>query len=121
MRFACIGYFKEKDLEKFSESEQEQFITDYATFFGQIKRDGKLLSGTGLQSTVEGCRLWQENGNIQTSGIDNNKDQIGGIFIIEAQDLEEAKSIVGKHPGLALGWFDIRAVDEELTHAVGVN
>lgn len=121
MRFACIGYFEEKDLEKFSEAEQEQFITDYAIFFEQIKKDGKLLSGTGLQSAVEGCRLWKEQDNIKTSTIDNEKEQIGGIFIIEAQDLEEAKSIVGKHPGLKLGWFHIRPIDEELTSAVGVN
>lgn len=121
MRFVCIGYFNEKNLEKFSEAEQEQFIANYAVFFEQLKGDKKLLSGTGLQSATEGCQLRMEQDSIKTSVLDNEKEQIGGIFTIEAENLEEAKSIVGRHPGLKIGWFQIRPVDEELTQAVGVN
>jgi hypothetical protein len=88
-------------LEKFSEAEQEQFIANYAIFFEQLKGDKKLLSGTGLQSATEGCQLWMEQDSIKTAVLDNEKEQIGGIFTIEAENLEEAKAIVGKHPGLA--------------------
>jgi hypothetical protein len=40
-------------------------------------------------------------------------EQLGGFFFLESDSLEEAKAIVAKHPGLKVGAFEIRIVDEK--------
>ncbi len=74
--------------------------------FKRTKRNtarNKFLGGTGLKSVAEACKLSLTDDMVQETRLQVDKGQFGAFFIIEANDFEEAKSIVSKHPGIK-GW-----------------
>lgn len=79
------------------------------------------MGGTGLKSSKEACKLSLIDNTIKEANLNLNVEQLGGFFFIKADSLEVAKTIVAKHPGLKVGTFDIRVVDEEITEMVGAN
>jgi len=119
MKFACFGYINETDWEKLPKQDQSKILEEYLNYYGQLKIKNIFLGGTGLKSVTEAIKLSIKNGNIQETTWQLNKEQIGGFFIIESENLGEAKSIVSKHRGLKIGAFEIRVVDEEITEIVG--
>lgn len=119
MRFVCIGYINELQWEKLSEQEQSQILEEYFNYYNDLKTNDKFLSGIGLKSVKEACKISLVDDVVKETTLQVDIDQIGGFFIIEADDLEEAKSIVSKHPGLKVGSFEIRTADEEITEIVG--
>lgn len=121
MRFACFGYLNETEWDKIPEQEQESILNDYFNFYQQLKSQKMLLGGTGLKSVGTACKLSLKDNKIVEINLRPDKEQLGGFIIIEAKDLDEAKTIISKHPGLKVGDFEIRTIDEEITKIVGVN
>ncbi len=121
MKFACFGYINETEWDKISQQDQQTILDGYFNFYQQLKSTDKFLGGTGLKSVKEACKLSLIDSKIREISLQVDKEQLGGFFIIEAKDLEEAKSIVSKHPGLKVGDFEIRTIDEDITEMVGAN
>lgn len=121
MRFVCFGYINEKEWENLSEQLQEEILHEYFIFYQKLKEKNKFLRGTGLKSVKESCKLSLSKNSIIESNLKFDTEQLGGFFFLEATNLEEAKLIVSKHPGLKIGAFEIRIVDEEITSMVGAN
>lgn len=119
MRFACFGYINEKKWEQLSEEEQMNVLDDYLKYYQQLREQGNFLGGDGLKSGSKGCLISLDKGKVQETPLPADKEQIGGYFILEAKDIHEAISLVSKHPGLKVGAFEVRPIDEELTEMVG--
>lgn len=119
MRFICIGYLEEKRWAGLPSTQQEDILDKYARYYEEIKASGNFVAGYGLTDVSKGIRANAVGSQTQFSEIASDGAQLGGVFLLEAADLEDAKAIIARHPGLALGPFDIRPVDEELTKAVG--
>jgi hypothetical protein len=60
------------------------------------------------------------DGQIQEAILKPDIEQIGGLLVIEAGNLTEAKAIISKHPGLRVGTFEIRPIDDDISELVGV-
>lgn len=119
MKFVCIGYLDESKWSQLASDEQEKIISDYAHFYADLKQSGHFQFGYGLTDVSQGVRVEMRDGLSDFSHIPNSGEQLGGVFLLEAKDLDEAKTLISRHPGLILGSFDIRPVDEALTEAVG--
>lgn len=119
MKFTCFGYIDETKWDKLSQDEQSQILEDYFKFYEQLKKDKIFLGGTGLKSVAEATNVSLVNGELKYNFLQPDIEQIGGYFIIQADNLETAKLIISKHPGLKVGSFDIRPIDEEITKLVG--
>lgn len=119
MRFACFGYINETDWENLPEQEQHEILQDYFNYYQQLKTKNIFLGGIGLKSSKEACKLSLIDNTVKENDLTLDVEQLGGFFFLKADSLEEAKAIVSKHPGLKIGAFEIRIVDEEITEMVG--
>ena len=65
-------------------------------------------------------RLRYRNGKVSIvdGPFAETKEQIGGILLLEAHDLNQATELMAKHPGIRVATFEIRALDEESTAKV---
>jgi len=114
MKYVCIGYYDEKKWEANSESERNAVMDECFTYDEALKKNGHFVGGEGLESARNAATLRWKNGKVVV--IDGpyaeTKEQIGGILVLEAEDLKQAIELMSKHPGVKEGPFEIRpAVD----------
>ena len=116
MKYICLGYLEEKKWEALSESEQEAFIKECFAYDEVLRKSGYFLGGEALQSARNATTLRWQNGRIAvTDGpFAETKEQLGGILVLEATDLNHAIQLMSKHPGVRLGSFEVRPADEEI-------
>lgn len=116
MKYICLGYLEEKKWEALSESEREAFIKECFTYDEVLRENGYFLGGEALQSARNATTLRWQNGRVAvTDGpFAETKEQLGGILVLEATDLNHAIQLMSKHPGVRLGSFEVRPADEEI-------
>jgi hypothetical protein len=119
MKYICLGYYDEGMWGTQSETEQNAFMDECLAYDDVLREKGQAVGGEALQSARNARTLRFQNGKvIVTDGpFAETKEQIGGFFVLEAGDMDEAIQLVGKHPGLKAGPFEIRPV-EDMTEIV---
>jgi hypothetical protein len=121
MKCLCLGYFDENKWDNMSEHEREAMIEECFAYDDELKRNGHFVRGEALQSARSAVTVRWRNGEASfTDGpYAETKEQIGGLLILEATDLNQAIQLMSKHPGVRLGGpFEIRPIDEEFTERV---
>jgi hypothetical protein len=112
MRYICLGYIEEKKLLTMSEIERNVILDECFTYDDVLRKSGHLAGGEALQSARNATTLRWQNGRLSiTDGpYAETKEQLGGILLLEARDLNHAIQLMSKHPGVKLGPFEIRPV-----------
>ncbi len=105
MKYICLGYMDEKLWEKMSESERNRFLDEAFAYDDELRRNGHFVSGEALQSAINATTLRSGGGKVSiTDGpFAETKEQIGGIMILEARDLNHAIQLMSKHPSIRIG------------------
>jgi hypothetical protein len=119
MKYICLGYMDEKKWEAMSESERNGFMDECFAYDDVLRKNGHFVGGEGLQSPRNGATLRYQNGRVSiTDGpFAETKEQLGGILMLEATDLNHAIQLMSKHPGVRGGPFEIRPA-ADLSQAV---
>lgn len=120
MKFVCFGYYDEKQWEALSEGEQDAFMGECFAYDDVLRKNGHTAGGgEALQSGRNAATLRFQNGRVMvTDGpYVETKEQIGGFFVLEANDMKQAIELISEHPGLKAGPFEIRPV-EDMTEAI---
>ncbi len=115
MKYILLIYHEEQGWEAISEAERQQIYLEYRQLIGELQADGKYLAGDELQptSTAQSVRV-RDGQQIVTDGpFAETREQVGGFFMIEAKDLDEAKSIAARIPSARTGTIEVRPVAEE--------
>ena len=114
MRYVCLIYDEEKKLEKMSKEESDQFMGEYFAFTDAIKQNGHYLGGEALQGVQTATTVRVRNGKISaTDGpFAETKEQLGGFYLINARDLNDAIQVAAKIPSARLGTVEVRPVVE---------
>lgn len=116
MRFVCLGYFDEQQFANLPKAEQEGFMDRCMNYDDELRRGGHFLGGEALQGKESAVTLRRQQG--QVTVVDGpyaeTKEILGGILLLEARDLNHAVALMSKHPGLAVGPFEIRPADEHI-------
>jgi hypothetical protein len=118
MKFLCLGYIEEKKWDTMSKSEQEAMIQECFAYDDILKQNGHFVRGEALQSAHKAVTLRWRNGKASaTDGpYAETKEQLGGLLVLEATDMNHAIELMSKHPGVRLGGpFEIRPLDNEIT------
>jgi hypothetical protein len=116
MKFMCLGYGAEKNWDAMTKREQDAFIEECFAYDDPLFKDGHWIEGgQALQSARHAKTLRWKNGKVVvTDGpFTETKEQLGGTGVLEARDMDHAIALISKHPGLRLGPFEIRPIDEE--------
>jgi hypothetical protein len=119
MKFICLGYMDEKNWEAMSEAEQNACIDECFTYDDELRKNGNFIGGEALDSARTAITLRARNGKVTvTDGpFAETKEQLGGILILEARDMNHAIELMSKHPGVRLGGggFELRPASVEIT------
>lgn len=122
MKYICLGYIEEGVWEKMSESEQKEFMNNCFAYDDVLRKKGAFVGGEALQSSRTATTLKYRDGKVAvTDGpYAETKEQLGGIMILEATDLNHAIELMSKHPSLPLGGgsWEIRPADEQVNALV---
>jgi len=118
MKFVCLGYIEEKKWDSLPQSEQDAMMEECFAYDDVLRAGGHWVEGgLGLQSaqTAKTVR-WNGGQVVVTDGpFAETKEQLGGLLMLEARDMNETVELMSKHPGVRLGGpFEIRPVDEAL-------
>jgi hypothetical protein len=118
MKYVCLGYIEEKKLETMSESERNAMLDECLAYDDELRRGGRFAGGEGLQSPRNATTLRYRNGKVAVTDAPyaETKEQLGGILILEADDLNHAIQLMSKHPGVKYGPFEIRPVQDMTPH-----
>jgi hypothetical protein len=114
MKFVCLGYYDEKKWETIPESEQNAFMDEAFAYDDVLRKGGHSIGGEALQPARNTKTLRFQNGNIVvTDGpYAETKEQVGGVFLLEAENPEHAVRLVSGHPGLKAGPIEIRPIED---------
>ena len=116
MKFLCLAYEEEKKLKALSQDEWLKLRQETLEYVDALTRSGCLVSAYPLQSATTASMVRFRNGRLSvTDGpFAETREQLGGFFLIEAVDLEEAIQIASKWPSARIGSIEVRPIEEEL-------
>src|SRR5689334_7804279 len=110
MKYVCLGYIAPGKFENMSDNERNAMVDECFAYDDVLRQGGHFAGGEGLQGPNQAVTLRWEKGKVSvTDGpYAETKEQMGGILILEARDLEHAIELMSKHPGVKAGPFEIR-------------
>jgi hypothetical protein len=119
MRYALLIYASEQDWTSQTEEEAQAQFQDYMAFTKDIVDRGIMQSGEALQATATATTVRVRNGEtLSTDGpFAETKEQLGGYYVIEAKDLDEAVEVAARIPDVRRGSIEIRPIMEIETPA----
>lgn len=121
MKYICLGYMEENKWDSLSESERNAMMEECFAYDDELRKNGHFVGGEALQSARNAVTLRFKNGKVSvTDGpYAETKEQLGGILLLEAKDLNHAIQLMAKHPGVRLGGpFEIRPAAEEINELI---
>jgi hypothetical protein len=114
MKYVCLGYIDQARWQRLPESERNAVMDGCFAYDDELRRGGHFAGGEALQDARNATTLRFRDGAVTvTDGpFAETKEQIGGILFLEARDLNEAIQLMSRHPGVRVGPFEIRPVDD---------
>lgn len=114
MRYLCLIYDEEKKLEGMSEADSQAFMGEYFAFTEDIKKSGHFQAGEALHPVATATTVRVRNGKISTTDgpFAETKEQLGGFYLIEARDLNDAIQVASRIPSARLGCVEVRPIVE---------
>jgi hypothetical protein len=112
MKYLCLIYESEKNWESMTPADGEAIMNEYFVFTDGIRRSGQYVAGEALQPTPTATTVKVRNGKVSTTDgpFAETKEQLGGFYLIEAKDLNEAIQVAAKIPAARSGSIEVRPV-----------
>jgi hypothetical protein len=112
MKYICLGYLEPGKFEKMSESERNSVLDECFSYNDELRKNGHLVEEEPLQPPNTAVTVSWKNGKVAvTDGpYAETKEQLGGIQVLEARDLNHAIQLISQSPGVKLqcGTIEIR-------------
>ena len=110
MKYICLGYLEPGKFENMSESERNTTLDECFSYNDELRKKGQLLAEEPLQPPNTAVTVsWKDGKVAVTDGpYAETKEQLGGIQVLEARDLNHAIQLISQHPGVKSGPFEIR-------------
>ena len=112
MEYLLMIYDEEKMWTKMSDSERGKLMADYGAFTKDIIASGHFKGGNPLQPTASATTVRVRDGkSVLTHGpFAETREQLGGYYLVEAKDLDEATAIAARIPSARFGSIEVRPV-----------
>ena len=118
MKFMFTIYHDESVLDAMPEKEMQALVDSAIEYAEEIRRSGHYIASNALQGTRTGRTIRVRGGHVSTSvgAFAETKEQLGGFFVIEAKDMDEACAIAARFPPARIAVIEVRPV-QELKHS----
>ena len=122
MKYLCL-ICAETVMEQMTETAAKKHYEEYSEFTETIRESGHLLGCNRLQPPDAAITVRVRKGIVTTTDgpFVETKEQLGGYYVIEAKDLNEAIEIASRIPGARIGCVEVRPIaeDERTLRALG--
>jgi hypothetical protein len=111
MKYICLGYYQPAKHAVMTEDQQNAMFDECFEYDDHLRANGHWAGGEALQSPETALTLQWKNGKVATTDgpFTETKEQLGGILVLEARDMNHAVQLITQHPALRYGSiFDIR-------------
>jgi hypothetical protein len=110
MKYICLGYIDQAHWQNLPEPERDAMADRCFAYDDELRRGGHFAGGEALGDARNAVTLRFRDGAVTaTDGpFAETKEQLGGILVLEARDLNEAIQLMSRHPGVRMGPFEIR-------------
>jgi hypothetical protein len=114
MKYMLLIYHDEQSWAGISEAERQQIYADYRKLREQLLTSGQFVTGSQLQpiSTATSVRVRDGKELVTDGPFAETHEQLGGYFLIEAENLDEATSIAARIPSAKTGTIEVRPLVE---------
>ncbi len=114
MRYILLIYDRESDWGAMSEADKGKMFQEYGAFTEGLKSSGRYRAGEPLQPTSTATTVRVRDGkSVSTDGpFAETREQLGGFYIVDAKNLDEATEIAAKIPGARMGSIEVRPIME---------
>ena len=112
MKYLCLIYENENAYATMPKDQSDQIMGEYFNFTSDIKKSGHYIGGEALQPTPTATTVRVRNGKISTSDgpFVETKEQLGGFYLVDAKDLNDAISVASRIPSAKHGAVEVRPI-----------
>jgi hypothetical protein len=112
MKYLCLVYDDERNLDAMSNGEFEGLVAQCLAVDEELRKSGQVIASEALQPVQTATTVRVRNGKVSTvdGPFAETKEQLGGFFLIDAQDLDEAIQVAAKIPSARLGSIEVRPI-----------
>ena len=112
MKYVCLGYYDKSKFDGMTDGERNAMFDTCLEYDDHLRASGHWGGGEALQGPETALTLYWKNGKVATTDgpYAETKEQLGGILVLEARDLNHAIQLISQHPGMKLGTNEIRPV-----------
>lgn len=114
MQYLLLIYDDESKWASMSEAETGKFFDAYNAFTNSVKESGNYIAGEALQPTTTASTVRVRDGKtVTTDGpFAETREQLGGYYLVEAKDLDEAIAIAARIPSAMIGSVEVRPIQK---------
>ena len=118
MKFVFLIYHDEKTLDALPPKEMQTLVDGALDYDEEIRRSGHYVVSNALQRARTARTVRVRGGKVSTTDgpFAETKEQLGGFFLVEAKDIDEACEVAARFPPARLGTIEVRPV-QELAHS----
>ena len=112
MKYLLLIYDNEANRAGMSEAEQGKIFQEYMDYSSQIRKSGNYIGGEALQPTATASTVRVKNGKTLTTDgpFAETREQLGGFYLVEGKDLDEAISLAARIPSARMGSIEVRPI-----------
>jgi hypothetical protein len=112
MKYLCLIYDEEAKRANFSKEQFDTMRSEYMQFTDDTRKSGHWLGGEALEPTQTATTVRVRNGKVSTTDgpFAETKEQLGGFYLVEAKDLNDAIQVASRIPGAKHGSVEVRPI-----------
>jgi hypothetical protein len=112
LKYLCLVYAEERRIAALSRSEWDALVVENLDLCEELRESGHFVSAAPLDSSQTAATVRVRNGKLSTTDgpFAETKEQLGGYYLIEARDLNEAIQVAGRIPGARHGSVEVRRI-----------
>jgi hypothetical protein len=113
MKYLCLIYDEESAAARMTKEQGQALMADYFAFTDGIKKSGHYVGGEALKPTHTASTVRVRQGKISTTDgpFAETKEQLGGYYLIEAKDLNDAIQVASRIPSAKSGSIEVRPIE----------
>ena len=114
MRYLCLIYSDEQRFATMTKAEMDALMGEYFAFTDDIRRSGHYIGGEALQPVQTATSVRLRSGKVSTTDgpFAETKEQLGGYYLINAKDLNDAIQVASRIPSARAGTIEVRPIQE---------
>jgi len=114
MKYLCMIYDDEQAWQKFPKDVQDGYMREYGAFTESIKKNGQHVGSNQLQPSHTATTVRIRNGKVSTTDgpFVETKEQLGGYYLIDAKDLNDAIQVAARIPSARSGAHQVPPIVE---------